>query len=163
MNEENKFCTRCGSLMETRTIGMIKRPFCTRCGNTVYQDPKVVATTLIEQNGEILMVRRAIQPGIGLWSFPGGYVDRGEIVETAAQREVREETTLDVRISQLIGVFSEEGHQVVLIAYEGKIVRGKPSAGEEVLELGFFPIDNLPPLAFERDLKVLSVWKKMSN
>jgi 8-oxo-dGTP diphosphatase len=163
MNEENKFCSHCGNLMETRTAGMIERPFCTRCSNIVYQDPKVVATTLIEQNGEILMVRRGIQPGIGLWSFPGGYVDRGEIVETAAQREVREETTLDVRISQLIGVFSEEGHPVVLIAYEGQIVCGKPSAGEEVLELGFFPIDNLPPLAFERDLKVLGAWKKMGD
>ena len=163
MNEENKFCSRCGGVMQTHTVGLIDRPVCSKCGNVVYQDPKVVATTIIETNGEVLKVRRGIQPGMGLWSFPGGYVDRGEIVEAAAEREVREETTLDITVSKLIGVFSEERHPVVLIAYEGKIVGGEPSAGEEVLDLGFFPIDNLPPLAFERDLKVIHAWQKISS
>ena len=71
MNEENKFCSRCGSVMQTHTLGLIDRPVCSNCGNVVYQDPKVVATTILEKNGEVLMIRRGIQPSMGLWSFPG--------------------------------------------------------------------------------------------
>ena len=58
------------------------------------------------------MIRRANEPGLGLWSLPGGYVDRGELVEAAAAREVLEETGLKVNVTALVGVFSEVRHPV---------------------------------------------------
>jgi ADP-ribose pyrophosphatase YjhB (NUDIX family) len=106
------------------------------------------------------MVRRANQPGYGLWSMPGGYVDRGEVVEEAAVREMREETGLEVKIDQLIGLFSEAGHPVVVVAFSAQEVGGVLKAGDEVLEVGFFSFDDLPPLAFPRDRLILARWQE---
>src|SRR5678809_1112355 len=74
------------------------RLVCTRCGFIFYLDPNVAVGTII-RNGEdhIVLVRRAIQPGYGKWVFPGGFVDRGVLVTTAAIREAREEAGHDIR------------------------------------------------------------------
>ena len=85
-----------------------------------------------------MMVRRAIQPGYGLWSIPGGYVDRGEVVEEAAVREVWEETGLKVEIQRMVGLFSEHEHPVVVAVFAAREVGGNLNAGAETLELGFF-------------------------
>jgi len=139
------------------------RPVCPQCGRVVYHDPKVTAATVVECGGKVLMVRRGIEPGLGLWSLPGGYVDRGEVVEQAAEREVMEETGLRVMVTGLVGVFSEAGHPVILVTYDSEIVGGNPQAGPEVLEVGFFSPDALPPLAFQRDHQVLEAWKRLRD
>ena len=64
-----------------------------------------------------MLVRRAIEPGYGLWVFPGGYVDRGEEVKTAAIREAREEAGLEVRIDNLVNVYSYSGGSPVIIVF----------------------------------------------
>ena len=92
----------------------------------VYYDPKLAAACVIERDGKTLMVRRAVQTGYGLWSMPGGYVDRGEPVESAAAREVREETGLLVEVGQLIGLFSDAGNPVVVAAYAAEETGGAP-------------------------------------
>ena len=109
------------------------------------------------------MVRRGIEPGVGLWSLPGGYVDRGEVVERAAEREVLEETGIAVQVTGLLGVSSEPGHPVILVTYDARIVEGSLKPGQEVLEVEFFPLDRLPPLAFPRDRHVLEAWKKLRD
>ena len=106
----------------------------------------------------MLLVRRGTEPGLGLWSLPGGYVDRGEVVEEAAVREVWEETGLRTRVDRLVGVFSEKGSPVVLVVYAGEILEGEPQAREEVMEVGFFEVGELPPLAFERDREIVAGW-----
>ena len=92
MMEEARFCPRCSARLEMREVNGAQRPRCPECGRVIYYDPKLAATVVVERDERVLMVRRAIQPGIGLWSLPGGYVDRGEVVEKAAAREVLEET-----------------------------------------------------------------------
>ena len=149
--------------METHTLEGIVRPVCPQCGRVVYYDPKVAATAVVERARLVLMLRRAVQTGYGLWSLPGGYVDRGEVVEEAAAREVREETGLQVQISELVGLFSEEGHPVVVAAYAAIETGGKLEAGPEALELGFYPIDSLPTLAFPRDRLILARWQKLRD
>ena len=144
-----------------QTLEGIVRPVCPQCGRVVYYDPKVAATAVVERAGLVLMLRRAVQTGYGLWSLPGGYVDRGEVVEEAAAREVREETGLHVQIGELMGLFSEEGHPVVVAAYAAIETGGKLEAGPEALELGFYPLDGLPPLAFPRDRLILARWRKL--
>ena len=160
MLRDDKFCPRCSTLLELRDVEGKDRPVCSQCGKIVYYDPKVTAATIVESEGKVLMVRRGMEPGLGLWSLPGGYVDRGEVVETAAEREVMEETGLDVRIRGLVGVSSEAGHPVILVTYDAQIVGGKPTPGPEVLELEFFPLEGLPPLAFQRDRQILECWKQ---
>ena len=105
-----------------------------------------------------MLVRRDTEPGRGLWSLPGGYVDRGEKVEDAAAREVWEEVGLRVRVTRLVGVFSEKLFPVVLVVYAGEILTGDPSAGNEVMDVDFFSVKDLPPLAFERDRDIVAGW-----
>jgi 8-oxo-dGTP diphosphatase len=109
------------------------------------------------------MVRPASQLGYGLWSMPGGYVDRGEVVEEAAAREVREETGLIVRIQQLIGLFSESTHPVMVAAYTGTEVGGQLEAGPETLEVDFLAWDDLPHLAFPRDQLIIARWRTLRD
>jgi ADP-ribose pyrophosphatase YjhB (NUDIX family) len=163
MMAEDRYCPHCGASLEMRYVQGSSRPSCPRCGRIIYYDPKLAATVVVEQEDKVLMVRRAIQPGLGLWSLPGGYVDRGEVVERAAAREVLEETGLQVDIEGLVGLFSEGGHPVVLAAFDGRTTGGEARAGPEVSELGFFSLDALPPLAFPRDIEVLKVWQELRN
>jgi len=105
------------------------------------------------------MIRRGTEQGYGLWGLPGGYVDRGEVVEKAAAREVWEETGLEVETRELIGLFSEAGNPVIVAVYAALESGGDLEAGPEALEVGFFATDDLPELAFLRDREVLAKWK----
>ena len=163
MADEDRFCPRCATQLELKDVQGVERPICPSCGKIVYYDPKVTAGAVVERDGKVLMVRRGNEPGLGLWSLPGGYVDRGEDVEGAAKREVLEETGLKVEVTAVVGVYSQPGHPVILIIYDSRIVEGAPEPGPEVLELGFFPTEELPPLAFHRDRQVLESWQKLRD
>ncbi|GIT13575.1 MAG: NUDIX hydrolase [Chloroflexota bacterium] len=140
-----------------------KITLCVLNGTVIYYDPKIVATALIERNNQILIIKRAVQVGYGLWSLPGGYVDRGEIVENAAAREVLEETGLKVKTDKLLGLFSEQGNPVLVAAYTATETGGCLKAGPEALELGFYSPDNLPTLAFPRDQLIIETWLSSSG
>src|SRR4051812_9908572 len=90
----HRHCPQCGGALEQRRlkIGDPERLVCTACGFVFYLDPKVAVGTIVRTpEDRIVLVRRAIEPGYGLWVFPGGYVDRGETVTDAAVRETLEE------------------------------------------------------------------------
>ena len=163
MLRDDKYCARCAALLEVRSVQGRDRPACSSCGRVVYYDPKVTAVTIVERDGRVLMVKRGLEPGIGLWSLPGGYVDRGEPVEVAAAREVLEETGLEVDVAGLVGVFSQEGQPVILVIYDSRIRGGSATAGPEVQEVGFFPPEDLPALAFPRDREILRAWKTLRD
>ena len=155
MSTSDKFCASCGAVLVLRRDEGQTRPVCPDCGRVVYYDPKLAATCVVERSEGVLFVQRAMPTGYGLWSLPGGYVDRGELVEDAAAREVFEETGLRVATRELIGVFSQAQHPVVVVAYSADETGGLLMAGPECLDLGFFPTDALPPLAFPRDAAIV--------
>ena len=163
MQQGDKFCSGCGSRLEARQSAGRLRPVCPECDRVVFYDPKVAAVTIIERDGQVLMMRRAGDPGYGLWSVPGGYVDRGEVVEAAAAREVQEETGLLVNIEGLVGLFSESGSPTIVAAFAGVETGGVLQAGPEALEVAFFDLDSLPPLAFPRDSQMLQRWRESRN
>jgi ADP-ribose pyrophosphatase YjhB (NUDIX family) len=136
------------------------RPVCANCGRVVYYDPKVSTVCVVARERGVLFIKRGNEPGYGLWSLPGGYVDRGEVVEEAAAREVFEETGLEVEVGGLLGVFSETGRPVILVAYEAQERGGTLAPGSEALDLGFFAPDALPPIAFPRDVHLLELWQQ---
>lgn len=153
---ELRFCNFCAGRLAHQVINGRQIPYCSSCGAILYQDPKLVAVALLEHDGAIMMVRRNTEPGMGLWALPGGYVDRGEVVESAACRETLEETGLVVEVERLLGVHSEEGSPVVMIAYTVTFKGGDLRvASEEIQEVGFFPLGSLPPLAFPRDEQII--------
>ena len=126
----------------------------------VYFDPKLAAVVLVSDSDNLLFVRRAIEPMLGRWSFPSGYVDRGEAVEHAAVREVREETNLDVETTGLLGVYSRNGSPVALVAYAARVTGGVLRAGDEAQDARFFPVNALPELPFPHDDQILKDWRK---
>ena len=158
MQQGDKYCSICAAVLEVRESNGAMRPVCPSCGRVVYYDPKVAAVTVIGREGKVLLVRRANQPGYGLWSVPGGYVDRGEVVEEAAVREVREETGLEVEVDRLVGLYSEAGRSVIVAAFSGVERGGELKPGPEALDLGFFALGNLPNMAFPGDSRILQSW-----
>jgi ADP-ribose pyrophosphatase YjhB (NUDIX family) len=121
-----RFCPLCGGALERRTVGPEGRlePVCTRCGFVFYLNHKVVAGTIPESDGRILLTRRAINPSYGKWTFPGGFVDWGEPVAAAAVRETWEETGLRVDLGGLVGVYSYPGSPIVIVVYRAAVTGG---------------------------------------
>ena len=153
-----EFCPRCGTRLD-RAAGPGGRPACPGCDYVHWSDPKVAAGVVVEHDGRVLLVRRNHEPQYGRWAFPSGFVDAGEVVEEAAAREVREETGVEVRIEQLLGVYSSAGDAVVFVAFAGVTGGGEPRPGdEEVMEVGLFAPDELPELAFANDHAILQAW-----
>jgi ADP-ribose pyrophosphatase YjhB (NUDIX family) len=111
-------------------------------------------------DGRLLLNLRAIDPGKGSWSFPSGYVDLGETPESAAIREVKEETGFDVALDGLVGVYSSPNRPVVFIVYSGSVVGGEATGCDEVEAVGYFDPANLPPLAFDHDTRIIGDWQR---
>ena len=160
MPSDNTYCHRCGAVLGKACVAGALRPKCESCGAVVFLDPKVAVVVIASQDSRILMVKRDIDPMMGRWSFPSGYVDRGEVVEDAAVREVREETNVDVSLDALLGVYSRKGAPVVLVAYAASIVGGRPQAGDEAQEVDMFAVDELPPLPFPDDAEIVADWRR---
>ncbi len=155
-----RFCERCGQGLDGKLIEGIERAFCPACGFVVYRDPKVASGTIFALDGRVVLLKRGIEPSIGKWVFPGGYVDRGEPVHLAAIRETREEVGLDVQIEDLLGVFSYEGVPVVLVVYAGRVIGGELKGNEETLEVQSYRESEIPwtELAFQSTEDALRLW-----
>ena len=91
-----------------------------------------------------MLVRRAIEPGYGKWVFPGGYVDRGEVVLDAAIREAREESGLEVRLEGLVNIYSYPARTPILIVYAASMTGGTLCVDEECLEARVFAPSEIP-------------------
>ncbi len=143
-----RFCIACGgALISSLPSDSGGSPLvCSRCGLPTYQDPKVaVAVAVRDRDGQVLLMRRAQRDQAhGLWILPGGHVDRGEELTSAALREVREETGLRVDLGRLLGVYSYPGNPVVLVAYAALSLGGDYRASREALEMNFFPPAQIP-------------------
>jgi mutator protein MutT len=148
-----KFCYRCGGSVVERFVSEEEkhRHTCDQCGLIIYLDPKVAVGTILQKDGKILLLKRNIEPARGKWTFPGGYMDRGEVVTQAAIRETKEEVSLDVRVSSLLNIYSYPGVEVVVIVYLAEILGGELRPGAEVQEVRFFSTDEIPweELAFQ--------------
>jgi ADP-ribose pyrophosphatase YjhB (NUDIX family) len=152
---EFRFCPHCGGAFNARILkeGEPARLVCERCGFVFYLDPKVAVGTIIRTaDHQIVLCRRAIEPGYGRWVFPGGYVDRGEKLEEAAIREAREECGLDVELDGLVSLHSYRGKTPIVIVWAARAVGGELKvADEESLEVRTFGAETIPwdDLAFE--------------
>ena len=155
-----RFCPACGGPLEPRVlkIGDPDRLVCGRCGFVFYLDPKVAVGTIIRTgDAGLVLVRRAIEPGYGLWVFPGGYVDRGEDITAAAIREAREEAGLHVRLDGMVNVYSYPGRPLIIIVYAASVLAGELCTDEECLEARVFAPDRIPwdSLAFRSTQEAL--------
>ena len=147
-------------------MGEPQRLVCDSCAFIFYMDPKVAVGTVIREDDErVVLVRRAIEPGYGLWVFPGGYVDRGEQVLDAAVREAREESGLDIRIDRLINVYSYGGAAPIIIVYAATSIGGALCTDDECLEARLFARDEIPweELAFRSTREALEEYFRIDR
>jgi 8-oxo-dGTP diphosphatase len=158
-----RFCSRCGTEL---TFGRIDgeerdRLACPGCGFVFYVNPRLVVTTLpVTDRGEVMLIRRGIEPGYGLWAQPGGFLEIDETVREAAVRETLEETGLQVEPMEIIGLYSRVQAAVVVVAFEARIVAGESRVTHESLETRPFAPEAIPwpDIAFETSIRALRDW-----
>jgi ADP-ribose pyrophosphatase YjhB (NUDIX family) len=146
------YCVLCGTTLETRMIEGREMEGCPNDDFILWRDPKVASAVVVEADGGVVLGRRAIEPGYGLWCLPGGFVNDDEHPADAARRECLEEISAAVELTSLLGVYhvpKRDAPSMIGIAYSARLADGAvPKAGSEMLEVGVFPVDSLPPLAF---------------
>lgn len=150
---EYRFCPKCGGGLDKKIIKSHepRRLVCQACSFIFYQDPKVVAGTVFTLDGGIVLLKRGVEPELGKWVFPGGYVDRGESVAEAAIRETKEECSLDVKLGPLLNVYSYPRSPNVVVVYTAEVVGGTLTAADESTEAAVFAPTAVPwhELAFD--------------
>jgi ADP-ribose pyrophosphatase YjhB (NUDIX family) len=143
---EYRFCPRCAGRLEGRVIkeGEPERLVCGECGFVFYLGPKLVAGAIIESGSGILLIQRAIEPGYGKWTFPGGFVERGEIAEVAAARETLEEIGVEIEVTGIVGLYTYEDQIPAIAVFSARITGGEPAPLDETLDVQGFPRGALP-------------------
>jgi ADP-ribose pyrophosphatase YjhB (NUDIX family) len=160
-----QYCPRCRTeMVDKKVYGRVRRvcPDPT-CRFVQFIDPKVGAAVLAEQDGRVLLIKRAMDPGRGSWCLPGGFMEIGETPQETAIRECKEESGFDVEIPGLIDVFYYEDYRGsgVLIMYKGEIVGGQAHPSDDAEEVGFFGPDELPEnIVFDSNIKTLAAWRE---
>jgi len=126
---------------------------CPHCGKAVerYRNPFPTVDIIIEIDEGIVLIRRK-NPPFG-WALPGGFIDYGESLETAAVREAKEETSLDVELVSQFGAYSDPDrdprHHTISVVFKA-IANGRPRAADDAIDIGIFNRDNLPDdIAFD--------------
>jgi ADP-ribose pyrophosphatase YjhB (NUDIX family) len=158
-----KFCTRCGSELRFGAVDGEDRHrlVCQSCGFVFYVNPRLVVTTIpINDAGEIVLLRRGIEPGRGWWAQPGGFLEVDETVSEAAVRETLEETGLIVEPGEIVGLYSRLEAAVVVLVFEARVVGGEARLTREALEIRAFPPDAIPwsGIAFNTSHWALHDW-----
>ena len=132
------------------------------CFAYTHQRPALTAdwVALAERDGRrcVLLIKRRVPPFVGAWALPGGHVEPGETIEEGALRELVEETGLVVASGRQVGAFGDPGRDprgwVVSVAFAVSVDAGAAAtvvAGDDAADVGWFPLDALPPLAFDHD------------
>ena len=158
-----KFCPRCRSPLAPRETALE----CRECGLVAYPNPAVAACALVERDGRILLVRRAVDPERGKWDVPGGFVDEGEHPEDAVRRELREETGLEIEVGDFLGVWTDWYGDAADASFNVALVwrataDGEPAPADDVSETRWFGRDELPAaddLAFTSVALIVDAWR----
>ena len=136
-----RFCPRCAHPADVQFPRSLT---CANCGYGAYYNPKPVACAIpVDDEDRVWLLRRAFEPGKGLWTFPGGFVDLGESVEDAARRETDEEMRIGVELGALVGVYSRGDDRIVLIVFAARTL-AEPRTSEEATEVRAFGRDEIP-------------------
>lgn len=153
------YCMRCGNVLGLEERFGKVRLVCPHCEWIYFADPKVAVAALIVNKGNVLLVRRAVNPQKGLWTLPAGFMDAGEDPKEALARECLEELGVELGTVELIDVlYSGEhvGSADILIAYKADIISGMLQPGDDIDMADFFPFNALPPLAFSTTEKLIT-------
>jgi 8-oxo-dGTP diphosphatase len=130
------------------------------------KSPSLMVDAIVEKEGKILLVKRKKDPFEGRWSFPGGKLNIGERVEDAVKRELLEETSIDIELKDILGVYSDpnrdpRGHRVTT-AFVASVEAGEPKEGDDAATVQWFPINDEIELAFDHN-KILNHYRQWTK
>ena len=150
-----KYCPNCGAQLVLKEKGGVQRPACPNCTFVQFRNPVPGVVVVIEKDGQVLLGKRAGGFGKGKWGLPQGYIEFDEDFLTAAIREVKEETGLEVEIQSIINVVSNKLspslHTLAIVLLAG-VKTGELCACDDLDTLDWFPLSGpLPEMAFEAD------------
>jgi ADP-ribose pyrophosphatase YjhB (NUDIX family) len=161
IGEEPAYCPVCGAPVSPQLLEDDHRPrlVCPN-GHVTWRNPRLVVGTLPVRAGRVFLARRGIEPGAGLWTYPGGFLEVGESAQEGARRETEEETRLRIEVGRLIGAYSRPSVGVVTLVYEATVVGGEALPGVETTEVRDFGPDEIPweELAFTTVESALRDW-----
>ena len=164
------YCITCGSKLVYRSWveGDSSKQLCCskpNCNYVHFLDPKLATGVVTLFENKVILLKRAYNPGKNYWTFPGGFVNRGEIVEQAAKREVFEEVGIKIDIKSLLGVYSFNHEPTVLVAYVGVVVDGIPTINSESTDIKFVLSSDiiLDELAFETTKAAIYDFQKIET
>ncbi|MGQ0607265.1 MAG: NUDIX hydrolase [Chloroflexota bacterium] len=161
LGDEPRFCPACGRPVEPRTLEDDHRPrLVCPGGHVTWRNPRVVVGAIPMSGGRLYLARRAIEPALGRWTYPGGFLEVGESLQEGARRETEEETELRVEIGRLIGAYSRPHVGIVTIVFEATVVGGRPRPAAETSEVRAFAPNEIPwdALAFSTVESALRDW-----
>ncbi len=156
-----EYCSSCGARNETRELEGRKRRVCPECGTVHYVNPRPAVTVVAPRDGRILLVRRAVPPAAGQWCLPGGFMEVRESAAEAAHRELREETGLDAVDLSFLGLCPYPGGidgDLLVLAFITEDFTGQPTPGDDAQEVHFFPLEQLPPVAFHCHREIIRMY-----
>jgi 8-oxo-dGTP diphosphatase len=154
----------CGGALEKRIVAPDHKEnkVCTKCGFVYFLSPKLVAGCIIADGNRTLLLRRGLEPSLGKWTYPGGFVDLGETPEQCAVRETLEEVGITVRDPELMGIYADrrERSPIIVVTYVAKPGPETPVVTPEATEVRYFGIDEIPwdDLAFDTTIQAMEAW-----
>ena len=157
-----KFCSNCGSPVELRIPDgdHLPRFVCGVCNTIHYQNPRIIAGCVPEWDNKILLCKRAIEPRLGLWTLPAGFLENGETVEQGAMRETLEEANARIELADLYTMISLIHVHQVYMMYRARLSDLDFGPGPESLEVRLFDESEIPweTLAFRTITRTLRCW-----
>jgi ADP-ribose pyrophosphatase YjhB (NUDIX family) len=163
-----RHCSRCGAELVLGPIAGEERErlTCPSCGHVAYLNPRLVVTALpVTDAGEVILLRRGIEPGYGRWAQPGGFLEIDETAQEGAVRETLEETGLIVEPATIVGVYTRPQAAIVVVAWEARIVGGEAHPTAESLEVRPFAPSDIPwpGIAFATTTWALRDWLRLRH
>lgn len=161
-----RHCSRCGTRLVLGPLPAEERDrlSCPRCGFIAYLNPRMVVTTIpVTESGDVILLRRGIEPGYGSWAQPGGFLEIDETAQEGAVRETLEETGLVVEPTSVVGLYSRPQAAIVVVAWEARIVGGEFRTSPESLEIRPFAPAAIPwpRIAFQTTTWALQDWLRL--
>lgn len=140
------YCSQCGAAVHQKIPAGDNRPryVCNQCDTIHYQNPRIIAGCLPIYQDQVLLCKRAIEPGYGLWTLPAGFMENGETTREGAIRETREEACAEVELKELYTITSITPINQVQMFYLAELVQPDFAAGEETLETRLFYKHQIP-------------------
>ncbi|WP_375140470.1 NUDIX domain-containing protein [Cohnella herbarum] len=142
---EVKYCSSCGSEMETRDVDGTARRACTACSFVHWGNYSIGVGALVVKEDKVLLVRRAQEPGKGYWTNPGGYIEQLEPIEETIRREVLEESGIEATVRSVVALRDQPRNiHNLYVAFSMEYVGGQPTPdGVEVDAAGFYSLQEM--------------------